>query len=61
MPNKFEAWKQGLTLEEFAETIAPINDPEICEFCPARHYCPMYPRINCEKNIKEWGESDAEQ
>ena len=60
MPNKFEVWKQGLTLEEFGKEKAS---------CGCCDLCPVYATdVDCGKNeetcykaIKEWGEQDAEQ
>lgn len=57
MPNKFEAWKQGLTIENLGKIANAISN---CEVCPAFNMCKLTADRWCSTQIKEWGEQDAE-
>lgn len=58
MPNKFEAWKQGLTIEDF--DIRNFVNRVDCINCPAKTYCDDHHGY-CKDIFKEWGEQDAER
>ena len=56
--NKFEKWKQGLTLDVLYELIVTRNR---CKRCPVWDLCLTLPvgSGDCLERLKEWGEQDA--
>lgn len=57
---KFEAWKQGLTIEDMRSKSRGKFIYIECEKCPVFETCNDDPDKTCFEVFKEWGEQDAD-
>ena len=58
---QFEAWKAGLTLEQFALTKMTAGCCDLCPIFPREGcYGKEFTQRKCYQAIKEWGDKNAE-